>query len=457
MSERLLSVGLDVGTSTTQMILSELRVENTAGGFAVPQLQITDRKILYRSPVLFTPLLSESRVDGAALRALLERQYAAAGIRRQDVQTGAVIITGETSRKENARQVLAQIAPLAGDFVVATAGPDLESLLAAKGAGAEDYSEKTGKHLLHMDIGGGTANLAWIEKGQTVKTGCLNVGGRLIKRDPEGRVTYVSPVVADLTGIRAEQTPDTEQLKALAQSLVRGLEAAAGLREDRQILNSLWTKECGPLPEGFAGGYTVSFSGGVAACMEKAVDDNAFGDMGPILARAILESRLCQGEYRLAPDAIRATVIGAGCHSAKLSGSTVFCRDVRLPLQNLPVVKLTLQEQESETLESVIRQRLRRADSALAVVAMPGPEGGYGAVAALAERLAAALPSGPILLCLENDRAKALGQRLRLLCPQRPCRCLDGLRLQPESYLDVGAPVGPAYPVVIKTIILSQN
>ena len=136
MAEKLVSVGLDVGTTSTQMILSELRIENRASSFAVPDMEITGRTVRYKSPVYFTPLRDESHVDGRLLRELVEKEYAAAGITREDVDTGAVIITGETSRKENAREVLAALAELAGDFVVATAGPDLESVLAARGAGA---------------------------------------------------------------------------------------------------------------------------------------------------------------------------------------------------------------------------------------------------------------------------------------------------------------------------------
>ena len=164
MGESLLSVGLDVGTTSTQMIVSKLRVENQASSFAVPKLQITDREIQYKSPVHFTPLLDESHVDGEKLRQLVDREYAAAGITRENVDTGAVIITGETSRKENARAVLSALSDLAGDFVVATAGPDLESVLAARGAGAVDFAQQTGKTVLHMDIGGGTSYLAWIRE-----------------------------------------------------------------------------------------------------------------------------------------------------------------------------------------------------------------------------------------------------------------------------------------------------
>ena len=130
----LLSVGLDVGTTTTQLILSQLEIRNNAGAFSVPRMEITGRTILYESPVYFTPLEDSSHVDGGAIRRIVEQEYQAAGIRREDIDTGAIIITGETSRKENARRVLQELSGFAGDFVVATAGPDLESVLAAKGS-----------------------------------------------------------------------------------------------------------------------------------------------------------------------------------------------------------------------------------------------------------------------------------------------------------------------------------
>ena len=188
MSESLLSVGLDVGTTSTQMVVSRLRIEHKAGSFAVPELEIENREILYKSPVHFTPLLRSDLVDAGALREIVDREYAAAGISKDQVDTGAIIITGETSRKENARSVLDALSDYAGDFVVATAGPDLESILAAKGAGAVEHGATTGKGVLHMDIGGGTSNLALIEDGVITATTCLNVGGRLLKIDPDGRL-----------------------------------------------------------------------------------------------------------------------------------------------------------------------------------------------------------------------------------------------------------------------------
>ena len=87
MADLLLSMGLDVGTSTTQMVISRLTIENRASGFSVPEIEITGREVLYKSPVYFTPLISESLVDENKIRALVEQEYAAAGIPREQIQT----------------------------------------------------------------------------------------------------------------------------------------------------------------------------------------------------------------------------------------------------------------------------------------------------------------------------------------------------------------------------------
>ena len=338
MSERLVSVGLDVGTTSTQLIVSELTVENRAGSFAVPEMAITQRKIRYQSPVYFTPLVEESRVDGPRIREIVEREYEKAGITRKGVDTGAIIITGETSRKENARTVLHSLADFAGEFVVATAGPDLESALAARGAGAVDFSQKTGKRVLHMDIGGGTSNLALIENGKILQTGCLNVGGRLLKMDETGKVLYISPVLDKLCKLKEGEQASREEVERIAGILTEALEMAAGFKEQTQLLTELWTKEEGLSPEAFLEKIligerpVISFSGGVADCIETRQEWLKFGDIGPALGQTIGKSRLCAGEYRLGSETIRATVIGAGCHSAQLSGSTVFYQNYSLPV-----------------------------------------------------------------------------------------------------------------------------
>ena len=451
MGKELLSVGLDVGTTSTQMILSKLTAENRASGFAVPKMEITHREILYRSPVYFTPLASETLVDGAALRKLIEGEYAAAGITRDQVDTGAVIITGETSRKENAQTILKELSDFAGDFVVATAGPDLESILAARGAGAYEHAE--GKRVLHMDIGGGTSNLCLIEDGKMLATGCLNVGGRLLKRDESGKITYRSPVLEGITDLQVGDIPTDQQIAELAKTLASALEMAAGLREETEMLCKLITKETGKVWQ-VPAAVIPSFSGGVADCIALDTPDNAFGDIGPALGRAIRRSKLCQGEYFLGRETIRATVIGAGCHSTRLSGSTVFYQNVHFPLKNIPAVVAANPQTTEE-----IRNALQTQDENTVFLAIPGFSSPcYAQVKKLAAMLVEGFGERPVLVCLEGDMAKALGHCLRLLLgADRPCLCMDGLSLDAGSYLDVGAPVGPALPVVIKTLVLGGN
>ena len=147
---------------------------------------------------------------------------------------------------------------------------------------------------------------------------------------------------------------------------------------------------------------------------------------------------------------MRATVVGAGCHSTQLSGSTVFCADVTLPKKNLPVVVLPF----PVTAQDVKNAYLGQDTHTVALTIPHCPMLAYSQVKALAEVLVAGSGERELLVCLQQDFAKALGQSIRLLQPDRPCLCIDGVVLQNESFLDIGTPVGPALPVVIKTLVL---
>lgn len=451
----LLSVGIDLGTSTTQVILSKLRLENSAGAFAVPKVEIVDKEVVYRSPVHFTPLLSDNRLDGGKIREIVEGEYRAAGVTPEQLQTGAVIITGETARKENAREVLDALAGLAGDFVVATAGPDLESVLAARGAGADKLSEQERCCLLHYDIGGGTSNLALLDRGKLLSTGCLDVGGRLVKVK-DGMIVYVSEKVCQAFSELTVGSPATkEKLQNVADAMAEALLEAGGLKPPGKWLEHFITHKTAELrvkPTCF------SFSGGVADCIwSPPGDDFAYGDMGPILGKTIrrrfeeVGARLLQGA-----ETIRATVVGAGSHATELSGSTIFYQNITFPLKNLPVVR-------PDTLDDL--------PSALALfndedgvnpvcVALRGIENpGYEELCALAGELIAGLrplinKGEPLVVAVETDMAKALGQRLAGELPGGKILCVDAIHAAQGSYMDVMAPAygGTVLPVVIKTL-----
>ncbi len=453
MEAKLLSVGLDVGTTTTQLILSTLTAVNCAGSFSVPQMQITDRQIRYRSAVHFTPLKGTDLVDEDAIRALVAKEYELAGVDKKDVDTGAIIITGETSRKENAAAVLEALSGFAGDFVAATAGPDLESILAAKGAGAVAFSADRETPLLHMDIGGGTTNLTLIRAGKILRTGCLNVGGRLLRQE-NGHITYVSPVLKGIMTLRVGDPISQNEAADIAVLLTSVLEMAAGLKAPTELLSHFSTREAAAEWTPPEEAVMLSFSGGVADCIENTHPWNDFGDIGPSLGQAIKNSLLCRSAYRVDSDAIRATVIGAGSHSTCLSGSTVFVQDVELPVKNMPAV--IFDHWDCNDLTEQIRQKLHQQDTRQAMLVFP--HCGlldYSQLSVLAERIAAAKPDR-FFICTQTDMAKALGQKLRLFMPHTPCLCIDGIPLTEGSYLDIGKPVGPALPVVIKTLILEN-
>ena len=454
-------MGIDLGTTTTQMILSELLIENTASAFSVPQMEIKDREICYRGKIYFTPLLSDDTLDAEAIKEIIGAEYRSAGINPSDIQTGAVIITGETARKENAKAVLTALSAFAGKFVVATAGPALEGVLAARGAGADRYAALHHTHVLHLDIGGGTTNMVLFgPDGQLIDTGCINVGGRLLKLDRQGRILYRSSVLDFLDMPQPGDTVSPAVLEPLIELLVRAIEEAAGLR-DRSIVQHFVTDQLIDLPNEQ---IVLSFSGGVAALIGQPEQDwLRYGDLGVLLASAIKSSRLCCGLYVLGQETVQATVVGAGSYSTALSGSTVAYRNVAFPIQNLPVVRLSPKEEllDSAALGEVLNQRLRIYHGSAAAVHLQGKRGSsYEDVQRLAEGIAQGMrgTESPVVVCVREDMAKALGQALQCcLGSSTPILCLDGLSLPEGSYLDIAAPVGngSALPVVVKTLAFS--
>ena len=463
--ETILSVGIDIGTTTTQLIFSRLTVRDEGTAFSVPKFAISEKEVLYRSRIHFTPLLSDTVIDAEGVRRIIDAEYAASGFRKEDIRTGAIIITGETARKENARDVLGALSGYAGDFVVATAGPALESVLAGKGSGSQDYSLAHRCAVLNLDIGGGTTNLALFENGALKDTGCLNVGGRLMKFDEAGRLTYLSPVLQPFFTFPIGAVPAPEALERVTSLLVQVLEEAVGLRKKSGLLEKFITDRLPVL----SGRPLLSFSGGVADLIEtNTADAFRYGDLGVLLGRAIAGSALCRGQYLRARETIRATVIGAGSHTTELSGSTIFYENVHFPLKNLPVAALASEEEAlpSGALAGCIRRRLeifsadgKPAQSVLALHGLPNPK--FSELCKLADGIAAGLrphaEAGlPLILAVGTDMGKALGQAVGCLLPGAPLVSLDSVLLPDGAYLDIGAPLagGQVLPVVIKTLIL---
>ena len=468
----MLSVGVDIGTSTTQVIFSRLSVENTAGYFSVPRVSIAGKQVVYRGPVRTTPLFSLERIDSDGVQKIVEEAYRDFGCRSQDVETGAVIITGESARKENAAAVLEKLSGLAGDFVVSTAGPDLESILAGKGSGAWRLSMDKDCVVVNLDVGGGTTNLVAFDGGEVVSVGCLDVGGRLIRLSRDLTVESLSPAaraVAEDLGIRLcpGERASQEVLTRITDRMADLLARALGILPEDGLLRRVRT----PGSSWFSPPRRIRFlcfSGGVADCMTYDGDGAApYGDIGLLLGRSIRGSAaLGRIPWLEAAETIRATVVGAGTYATSVSGSTVSLPEGLLPLKNLPVLRLTARE-ERQCLDGesgILAQRLawfrEQSGSDQLALAMTGlSDPGYSQLKLAAETIAAAWeaampPHSPVLVLLERDMAKALGFAFRGRT-RRPVLVLDDIVARQGDYIDMGQPLmdGLAVPVVVKTLI----
>lgn len=476
MKEELLSVGIDLGTSTTQLIFSRLTVENMATSYTVPRMVITKKEIQYKSDIYFTPLLDQTRIDFGKVREIVEREYEKAGVRKEEIDTGAVIITGETARKENASEVIHALSGFAGDFVVATAGPDLESVISGKGAGTDLYSKEHHLTAVNIDIGGGTSNLAVFKRGDTVDTGCLDIGGRLVKIDKDtGRITYIAPKIQkiiDAEGweLRIGTIASENLLKPLLIQMTEILEQSVGLRRDNPYYEMMITNQGIDLS-----GETVciSFSGGVADAVyhpEKFREPFMFGDIGVLLGRAIRESKLFQDLQVIeSAETIRATVVGVGSHTTDISGSTITYTKELFPVKNLPVLKLSEEESSPKAMGNAIRKKLewfmvegRIQQAAIAFTGENNPS--FSRIQEYAKALLEGMEpllhaNLPLIVVVENDMAKVLGQTMyHLLEWKKEVICLDGIHLAEGEYIDIGRPIaeGSVLPVVVKTLVFHK-
>ena len=473
----ILSVGIDVGTSTTQVVFSKLQMDNAGGYFSVPRVAIVDKEVVYKSEVYMTPLKTDVLIDTDALRDIVAAEFRKAGYRPEDTDSGAVIITGESARKENSDAVLKSLSDFAGDFVVSAAGPDMESLIAGKGSGAWQYSMDHHCRVANLDIGGGTTNVVLFEDGETLARGCLDIGGRLICMNPQGIITKVSPaaaVMAQAAGVSVSVGDRCDELKltAVTRQMAAALNAylGVGTKDIDAILRQIKTPGSSdfPVPEKV---QAVFFSGGVADLIyHESADTWAYGDIGVLLGRAIRESRLFTDFQKMEPgETIRATVVGAGTYTTTISGSTITYSDDIFPLKNIPVIKLDEELQEAcfagET-EPVIRRIqwvLGQNDEEHFILAMPGKRNpGYmemkRAAASIRQIMDRVQPPGePILLVIESDIAKAMGQMIRQQPDlKRQVVAIDSIHVEDGEYVDMGKPMmnGMVIPVVVKTLIL---
>ena len=492
----LTSIGIDVGTTTTHAVLSELTVRSPPGGVEPPE--IVDGRIVHRGWVHETPLLDPETIDVDGVTELLEAELEAATITRDEIDTGAVIVTGETARRSNAEPLAHRLATEAGQFVAATAGPELEAVLAGRGSSAASRATETHTTIVNVDVGGGTTNVAVFDGDRVRETRCLDVGGRLVRFDDGWIVTQASPPAARIaaeSGTEAEPVDTSGREIELEPGTVLERPARRALADamaDR-IVDLLEGPPYQPLTEALAIGSLpdeplgdvdgVVFSGGVGRLvgsvaaegsddsLSEGVDPLRYDDFGPELAAALSRHDTVR-EWPLleATEDIRATVVGAGTESTTLSGRTISADRAVLPLQNVPVVGVaSLDGLETQALEerfgdAVVEARSLFDLAEVPAVALSISDVGsleYARIQAVGCALSLALnvlPDGlPVVIVTRQNCAKALGQILERQC-ERPLVAIDELHLESGVYLDVGEPLSgrESVPVVAKTLAFGR-
>jgi ethanolamine utilization protein EutA len=469
----LTSVGIDIGSSTSHLLFSRLHLQREAQSLS-SRFTVVDRRVLHRSPIVLTPYREGELIDTERLASFVREAYRGAGLERDQVDTGAVILTGVALERRNARQIAELFGAEGGRFVCASAGHNLEAILAAHGSGAAALSARRPDELvLHVDVGGGTSKLALIRAGRVVATAAVAVGARLVLLSEREEVLRVEPAARTYGGrlglpLGAGQRLGARGRERLAASMAEALCLAAGGGRDPELMLTP------PLEAGGRRPTRLTFAGGVAEYLGGR-ERRRFGDLAPELAAAIQEAcaagRL-PGAVTGVAEGIRATVVGASQFTVQLTGTTVHLSDASLlPLRNVPVVDArgdgvgTAPEAVAEAVVGGLRRLdLVEGEAPLAVALSWDGEPRYADLRTLAAGLAAALPrslagQAPVVLALDADVGRSLGAILiEEFAPGARVASLDGLDVRELDYLDVGAVIQPAgvVPVVVKSLTFAS-
>ena len=472
-SVELNTIGIDIGSSTSHLLFAKVTLQRQSQGLS-SRFVVTKREVVWRSPIMLTPFVTDGTIDAHALDHFIHDAYKQAGMKRSDVDSGAVILTGEAIKRKNARAIDELFAHEAGKFVCATAGHKLECTLAAHGSGAVALSRERQCTVLHVDIGGGTTKLALIEKGVIKSVSAFAVGGRLLAADSKGEWTRVDQstwLVAKELGIATDSKtlsdPANRQRNAhrLAELCVDQIVGAQldDLGHQLELTEPLIRSSA---PE------AITFSGGVSEYIFE-TETREFGDIAKTLAMET--RRLLQERSKVTVvdpgNRIRATVIGASQFTVQVSGKTIFLssEDV-LPVHNVPVVHLDLDlsgEIKPDEVAALIIQKTEQLDipaggrMAVSFTFAGDPE--YQRLYAMAQGiLKGSAPKGKrndlLLLMIDGDVGKSMGNLLmKELDFPSDLVSIDGVQLQELDYVDVGELISPpgVVPVVIKSLLFS--
>jgi len=471
------SVGIDVGSSGTQILFSELHLRRQGADLS-SRFLVVKRHTWYVSPVSLTPYSSETLIDDRALGEIVDKAYHAARAHPDDIDTGAVILTGEALRRENSERIARILSEKCGDLVCVTAGHHMEAMLAANGSGAVQASYDRNERVINIDIGGGTTKLSVIDKGKILSTAALHIGGRLLAVDKTGRIERLEPAGqghARRAGFswKVGDTVADAELDAVAESMADDLIKALTLPDLPAEIMQLYLTD--PVTD-LASTNSMIFSGGVAEYVYDR-EQGDFGDLGKRLG-ASLRKRIEAGElpWVLLADSegIRATALGASEYTAQLSGNTGYLGDQAklLPRRNLQVVQPDIDfsgELCADKIAGSIRQHLLMfdvdgaEDLVLAFHWQGSPD--YARIAALASGILGGISERiqqgkPLYVILDADIAMTLGAVLKEdLAVANEVLVIDGIALWDFDYIDIGKMRMPSatVPVTIKSLVFNNT
>ncbi|MHA2397195.1 MAG: ethanolamine ammonia-lyase reactivating factor EutA [Candidatus Thorarchaeota archaeon] len=472
--KELTSVGVDIGSSTSHVVFSQIVLERDDTS-RTEKFEIKERKVLHSGPIHLTPFKDARNIDFEQLRDLLLHDYQTAGIEVSEIDTGAVIITGETAKKENAEWIVSALAGEAGKFVAATAGPNFESVLSAYGSGAVTKSADSGETIMNIDIGGGSSNVAVCKDGRVVATTAINVGGRLVATDDDQRIIRLEDTGKDLAiavGLSLEIghiLTETER-ETLADALADSLLECVQQKPMSDITSMLMMAP----PLQYEGEIDcMTFSGGVAEYIYES-EKKEFNDLGVSLAGSMKEKieklnlPVGRPEHR-----IRATVIGAGNFSLQVSGSTTFLSSgLNYPLRNLPVIEpyIKTRKPSSSDVTKAIQRALSRFDltegiDPLILAFNSSVRPSYENLKEFAVGVVNALPNTiknqtPIFMCFDADIGNSVGNVMkRETGITNELLSIDEIKLREGDFIDIGEPIieDVVVPVVIKTLVFDSD
>ena len=464
------SVGIDIGTTTTQVIFSRLTLVDRAPASRVSHYEFVERELVYESEVISTPITTDGYVIPEQLRNFILQQFECAGLELSDIETGAIIITGETSKAKNAREAVLTLAEQLGDFVVATAGPHLESVIAGRGSGAAEVASRQHRRVMNIDIGGGTSNYVVFEGDRVLDTACLNVGGHLIETDQKGKVRRIHPparkIIRSLFGEDiTEKQLSTDHLRRVAACMADLIVSVINGEPSELACNLLMTPALAP-----ASVERLYLSGGIGDCyyrmQTEPMTDFLYGDLGVLVARALLQHRELGAMEVLPPrQTLRATVIGAGSYTVSLSGSTIWLSTIKLPIKNIPVLHPYINwGAEQPAIADAVEEAALRMDidpdsDQFAIALDASMPSRYNAVQHAATSLAKFYQDhdnrgGEALVVVHHDVGKVLGMEMQPLLPARPLAIIDEVYTRDGDYIDIGKSFfgGEIVPLTVKSL-----